>query len=125
LSILLFPEGTRSYGRGLLPFKTGAFRTAQQAKVDIVPICVSSLHDKVKLNRWNNGKIIIEIMAPVSVEAYDADHVRELTQHCHRLMTDKIAQLDAELATQNERSERESNFKRIINMSQNNDTLLA
>ncbi len=38
----MFPEGTRSRGRGLLPLKTGAFRTAIQANVPIVPICASN-----------------------------------------------------------------------------------
>ncbi|MFB0911933.1 MAG: 1-acylglycerol-3-phosphate O-acyltransferase, partial [Glaciecola sp.] len=35
LSIWFFPEGTRSYGRGLLKFKTGAFRLALEAKKSI------------------------------------------------------------------------------------------
>ncbi|HDL7412723.1 TPA: 1-acylglycerol-3-phosphate O-acyltransferase, partial [Yersinia enterocolitica] len=42
VSIWMFPEGTRSRGRGLLPFKTGAFHAAIAAGVPIVPICVSS-----------------------------------------------------------------------------------
>lgn len=98
ISILLFPEGTRSYGRGLLPFKTGAFRTAMQAGVDIVPICVSNLHGRIKLNRWNNGKLIVEMLPPVSVKDYDAESVRALSAHCHQLMQMKIGELDHELA---------------------------
>jgi len=97
LSILLFPEGTRSYGRGLLPFKTGAFRTALQAEVNIVPICMSSTHDKIALNRWNNGTIIIEIMAPISILGYTNEHARELMNECHAQMATKIAALDAEV----------------------------
>lgn len=99
LSILLFPEGTRSYGRGLLPFKTGAFRTAMQAGVDIVPICVSNLHGRIKLNRWNNGTVIIEMLQPVAIANYGVDSIRALSAHCHELMQMKIAELDHELAT--------------------------
>ncbi|WP_339877840.1 1-acylglycerol-3-phosphate O-acyltransferase [Pseudidiomarina gelatinasegens] len=98
LSILLFPEGTRSYGRGLLPFKTGAFRTAMQAGVDIVPICVSNLHGRIKLNRWNNGTVIIEMLNPVKISDYSSDSIRALTAHCHQLMQSKIGELDHELA---------------------------
>jgi len=98
LSILLFPEGTRSYGRGLLPFKTGAFRTAMQAGVNIVPICVSNLHGRIKLNRWNNGTVIIEMLNPVKIADFGEDSIRELSARCHQLMQLKISELDHELA---------------------------
>ncbi|MBY6064672.1 1-acylglycerol-3-phosphate O-acyltransferase [Pseudidiomarina sediminum] len=98
ISVLLFPEGTRSYGRGLLPFKTGAFRTALQANVDIVPICVSNLHGRIKLNRWNNGTVIVEMLKPVKISDYSAESVRALSAHCHQLMQTKISDLDHELA---------------------------
>ena len=39
ISIWMFPEGTRSRGRGLLPFKTGAFHTAISAGVPDYPDC--------------------------------------------------------------------------------------
>ena len=60
ISVWMFPEGTRSYGRGLLPFKNGAFHTALKAQVNIVPVCVSNLHEKIKMNRWSNGVLKIE-----------------------------------------------------------------
>ncbi|CAB0151956.1 1-acyl-sn-glycerol-3-phosphate acyltransferase [Pseudidiomarina piscicola] len=100
LSVLLFPEGTRSYGRGLLPFKTGAFRTALQANVPIVPICVSNLHGRIKLNRWNNGKILIEMLPPIQVSDYSGENVRALVAHCHQQMQSKISELDHELSQQ-------------------------
>ena len=93
LSVWMFPEGTRSYGRGLLPFKTGAFHTAMNAKVPVVPVCMSSTHNKIKLNRWNNGKVYIDIMAP---EYLDTDlPAREHAARIHAKMADRIAQLDA------------------------------
>ncbi|MDO6447317.1 1-acylglycerol-3-phosphate O-acyltransferase [Colwellia sp. 1_MG-2023] len=79
ISVWLFPEGTRSNGKGILPFKTGAFRTAMQAEVPIIPICVSNMHKKVNLNRWDNGKIIIEYMEPISLKNITKDNVRAIT----------------------------------------------
>jgi 1-acyl-sn-glycerol-3-phosphate acyltransferase len=98
LSVWVFPEGTRSYGRGLLPFKTGAFHIAQQAGVPIVPICMSQTQGKIKLNRWNNGKVIIEFLPPLLPEDF-ALPVREVAQQVRSLMEVKIAALDSELAS--------------------------
>jgi 1-acyl-sn-glycerol-3-phosphate acyltransferase len=94
LSIWFFPEGTRSYGRGLLTFKTGAFRLALAAKKAVVPVCASEMHDKVKFNRWNNGTVIIEIMDPV--ELPEEMNAKQLAQHVHSIMSEKIAQLNVE-----------------------------
>lgn len=96
LSVWLFPEGTRSKGRGLLPFKTGAFRTATQAGVPIIPICASNLHGTIKLNRWNNGKVIIEFLDPVYCQSDDREGVRHQANKVHGLMKEKIAELTKE-----------------------------
>ncbi|MDG6894686.1 1-acylglycerol-3-phosphate O-acyltransferase [Volucribacter amazonae] len=101
LSIWMFPEGTRSRGRGLLPFKTGAFHTAISAGVPIVPVVCSTTHNQVDLNRKNNGKVICEIMQPIDVSHYSKENVRELANYCHQIMAQRIAELDAEIAQQN------------------------
>ena len=100
LSIWMFPEGTRSRGRGLLPFKTGAFHAAIAAGVPIVPVCCSSLQGKINLNRWDNGKVICEMLPPIDTSGYSRENVRELATYCHTIMKQKIEQLDQELAHQ-------------------------
>lgn len=98
VSIWMFPEGTRSRGRGLLPFKTGAFHTAISAGVPIVPIVCSTLHNKVDLNRWDNGVVICETLDPIDTSGYNRENLRELIDKCHHRMQEKIAELDAEVA---------------------------
>lgn len=98
VSIWMFPEGTRSRGRGLMPFKTGAFHAAISAGVPIVPICVTNTHNKVKLNRWNNGHVIVEVLAPIDTSSYGKDQVRELAAHCHDVMAARLVELEAEVA---------------------------
>ncbi|MFD1805342.1 1-acylglycerol-3-phosphate O-acyltransferase [Pasteurella oralis] len=100
LSVWMFPEGTRSRGRGLLPFKTGAFYAAIAAGVPIVPVVCSTTHHKIDLNRWDNGKVICEMLEPIDISGYDKDNVRELAAYCHQLMAKRIAELDAEIAQQ-------------------------
>ncbi|CAK4066823.1 1-acylglycerol-3-phosphate O-acyltransferase [Vibrio sp. 16] len=98
LSVWVYPEGTRSKGRGLLPFKTGAFRMAIEAGVPITPMCTSTTHNKIQLNRANNGIVITEMLAPIDISNYELQDARALADHCHQLMAEKIAQLDAEVA---------------------------
>ncbi len=100
VSIWMFPEGTRSRGRGLLPFKTGAFHAAIGAEVPIIPIVCSST-DKIHLNRWNNGHVIVEMLPPVSVEEYQTKTVRELANNCYEDMKAKLEHLDNEVVERN------------------------
>ncbi|MEJ5073476.1 1-acylglycerol-3-phosphate O-acyltransferase [Enterobacter ludwigii] len=98
ISFWMFPEGTRSRGRGLLPFKTGAFHAAIAAGVPIIPVCVSNTSNKINLNRINNGLVIVEMLPPIDTSGYGKDQVRELATHCREIMKAKIAELDLEVA---------------------------
>jgi 1-acyl-sn-glycerol-3-phosphate acyltransferase len=105
ISFWMFPEGTRSRGRGLLPFKTGAFHAAVAAGVPIIPIVVSNTHGKIKLNRLKNGLVIVEMLEPVDIKQFEATSVRKLATHCRELMAAKLEELNAEV------EEREKNGK--------------
>lgn len=95
ISIWIFPEGTRNYGKGLLRFKTGAFRAAISAKIPIVPICVSNIsNNKIKLNRWSNGVVIIEIMPVIDTSQYELHQVRWVTEHYHKVMQTRFEELN-------------------------------
>lgn len=96
LSVWFFPEGTRSYGRGLLPFKTGAFRIAMDTKEQIVMVCASDTHKKVNLNRWNNGTVVIDILPPISIDP--AKGAKVLAQECHDIMESHLTELNNEVA---------------------------
>ena len=96
LSVWFFPEGTRSNGRGLQAFKTGAFRIAQATNEPIVTVSVSELHDKIKLNRWDNGTLLIDVAEPVDVDP-DAS-AKELASFFRDKMQSKINELNQEVA---------------------------
>lgn len=98
ISFWMFPEGTRSRGRGLLPFKTGAFHAAVAAGVPVIPVVVSNTHDKIKLNRLKNGLVIVEMLPPVDTSAFADQSVRKLATHCRELMALKLEELNAEVA---------------------------
>ncbi|MGR5069550.1 MULTISPECIES: 1-acylglycerol-3-phosphate O-acyltransferase [Vibrio] len=100
VSVWMFPEGTRSRGRGLLPFKTGAFHAAIAAAVPIIPIVCSST-DRIKFNRWNNGHVIVEMLPPISTDGYGKESVRDLANLCREQMKEKLEALDEEVKQRN------------------------
>jgi 1-acyl-sn-glycerol-3-phosphate acyltransferase len=102
VSVWMFPEGTRSRGRGLLPFKTGAFHAAIGAGLPIIPIVCSSTGG-VKLNRWNNGHVIVEMLPPISTEDYDKSNVRQLANLAREQMAAKLEELDKEVVELNKK----------------------
>ncbi len=97
VSVWMFPEGTRSRGRGLMPFKTGAFHAAVGAGVPIIPIVCSTTEGRLKLGRWNNGHVIIEMLPPISTEGCKREDVRALANTCREQMRAKLDVLDAEV----------------------------
>lgn len=102
VSIWMFPEGTRSRGRGLLPFKTGAFRTAIAAGVPLVAICVSNTCN-IKLNRWNNGYMIVEMLEPIDTKNMEKKDAKALMDKCYQMMSHKISQLNHEVELLNQK----------------------
>ncbi|MGK0502690.1 MAG: 1-acyl-sn-glycerol-3-phosphate acyltransferase [Alteromonadaceae bacterium] len=95
-SVWFFPEGTRSYGRGLLPFKQGAFRLAKTTNEPIVMVTASNLHNKVKWNRWDNGIVLIDISAPEALT--EEKSIKVWMQYFNDQMKNKMVELDAEVA---------------------------
>lgn len=96
-SIWVFPEGTRNQGKGLLPFKRGAFQMAIDAGVPIVPVCVSTYVRDMSLNRWDSGQVMIRALPALSTEGLSQADIPELIARCHSQMHTCIQQMDAEL----------------------------
>lgn len=103
LSVWMFPEGTRSRGRGLMPFKAGAFHAAIAAGLPIVPICVSNTcSGKINLNRLNNGYVIVEMLKPIDTTAYQVmenqkEAAKLLSKHCYDIVQSTLERLDSEV----------------------------
>ncbi|EJC6747276.1 1-acyl-sn-glycerol-3-phosphate acyltransferase, partial [Vibrio vulnificus] len=71
------------------------------AGVPIIPIVCSST-DQLKLNRWNNGHVIVEMLDPISTEGYGKEHIRELAEICREKMKAKLESLDEEVKLRNQ-----------------------
>jgi len=67
VSVMLFPEGTRSPTGELLPFKDGAFRLAIKAGVPVLPLAVAGTGTALPKHDWRFGRAaaVVEVLPPV------------------------------------------------------------
>lgn len=96
--IWVFVEGTRNLGRGLKPFKKGAFQMAINAGVPIIPLCSSTYKKHMNLNRWHSGDVIIKSLPAISTQGMTMADMPALMARCHVDMAACIAELDAEVS---------------------------
>jgi 1-acyl-sn-glycerol-3-phosphate acyltransferase len=68
VSVMIFPEGTRSRTSELLPFKDGAFRLAIEAGVPILPLALSGTRTALPKSSWRFGRSVAEVRVLEPVE---------------------------------------------------------
>jgi HAD superfamily hydrolase (TIGR01490 family) len=61
VSLVLSPEGTRSYTPGLGPFKKGAFHVAMQAGVPIVPVVIRNAGELMARNSKTTRSGVVQV----------------------------------------------------------------
>jgi 1-acyl-sn-glycerol-3-phosphate acyltransferase len=68
ISIMMFPEGTRSKDGTLLPFKDGAFQIAARTGTPVLPIAIAGTRQmRPKHSRWfGKAHACAKILAPIS-----------------------------------------------------------
>jgi 1-acyl-sn-glycerol-3-phosphate acyltransferase len=80
VSVMIFPEGTRSKTAELLPFKDGAFRLAIEAGVPILPLAVSGTATALRKHDWRFGRSDAEVrvLHPVETAGLTLSDIPEL-----------------------------------------------
>jgi 1-acyl-sn-glycerol-3-phosphate acyltransferase len=70
ISVLIFPEGTRSKTGEMLPFKRGAFHLAAQVGFPIIPVTISGTENlfQKKPLKINSGNVTLDFGKPISVD---------------------------------------------------------
>ncbi len=77
-SVAVYPEGTRNYGDGLLPFHNGLFRIAQKAGVPIVVMSVrgtDAIHKNYPLRR---SRVEINVLDVIPAETVGSTRTNDL-----------------------------------------------
>jgi 1-acyl-sn-glycerol-3-phosphate acyltransferase len=89
-SLVIFPEGKRSMGGPVLPFKVGGIRLAQDAGVPIVPIAIKGTADVFE----KNGRLIkpaqikVTIGEPINPKIHYHKDYNDLAKEVRRIIID-------------------------------------
>lgn len=75
VSVMIFPEGTRSINGVLQPFKKGGFILAIQSKKPILPVSISGSYRVMPKRSWmvHPGTITVTFHPPIPTESYDVE----------------------------------------------------
>jgi 1-acyl-sn-glycerol-3-phosphate acyltransferase len=69
-AMIIFPEGRRSRGQGLLPFRPGALKLATQAEAPIVPVAIAGSYDVFERHyRLQSGPVGVHFGKPIDAAA--------------------------------------------------------
>jgi len=96
VSIMIFPEGTRSPDKKIGFFKRGAFQLAIQANVPILPVLIDGTGDILPKHGLIFGRshhIKLKVLDPVYPVSFNKDTPEELALKMSSLMTGELIKL--------------------------------
>ncbi|XP_031504992.1 1-acyl-sn-glycerol-3-phosphate acyltransferase-like [Nymphaea colorata] len=87
LSLIIFPEGTRSETGRLLPFKKGFVHMALQTRLPVVPIILTGTHLAWKKNslRVRPAPLSVRYLPPIKTDDWSEDMISEYVDMIHAL----------------------------------------
>ncbi|MBW4934774.1 lysophospholipid acyltransferase family protein [Marinobacter sp. F4206] len=92
-SLWVFPEGTRSQGRGLQKFKKGAFHAAVASGAPITMVCARQYEDKTLGWSGRREPVPVRILPPIETAGMTTEDIPDLMVRCYSLMAEAIAEL--------------------------------
>jgi 1-acyl-sn-glycerol-3-phosphate acyltransferase len=93
LSLIIFPEGTRSADGRLGPFKAGSFLLAIEAKLPIVPVSVDGTRFVMHKGELTTrpGAVRLTLHPPVETEALDVSAARDLAEQVRGVVAGSVS----------------------------------
>jgi 1-acyl-sn-glycerol-3-phosphate acyltransferase len=100
VSVMIFPEGTRSRSGEMGEFKTGAFRHAIDAQVPILPLAVYGAREALRSHDWRLGyaRAEVRVLEPVSTDGLTNNDIPELMARVRSMIVAARGDLQRELA---------------------------
>ncbi|KAJ6887113.1 hypothetical protein NC651_027459 [Populus alba x Populus x berolinensis] len=92
LSLIIFPEGTRSKNGRLLPFKKGFVHLALQTRLPIVPMVFTGTH-----HAWRKGglhvrpaPLTVKYLRPIKTDDWTEDKVNDYVRLLHDIYVENL-----------------------------------
>ncbi|HNY02324.1 MAG TPA: lysophospholipid acyltransferase family protein [Bacteroidales bacterium] len=85
-SVILFPEGTRTRDGRLQPYKSGAFRLAQETGTPVLPVVIGGTFHAIRKGGFlihKNHSITLTILDPVATETVNSLDAKSLAQNIY------------------------------------------
>lgn len=97
LSLVIYPEGTRSRDARLKPFKKGAFRIAIDNGLPVVPVTTFGAERVWRPGWWLifGGKVRMVIHEPIPTDAMGPDDIDVLRDQVRNIVTETYARIRA------------------------------
>jgi 1-acyl-sn-glycerol-3-phosphate acyltransferase len=91
--ITIFPEGTRSSGKKMLPFKAGAQMLANKYSLRVQPlVLINTAHSyNSKTKSYNPGRVTVVFMDAFNVDKKDKDWYKNLRDSMQKVYDDELA----------------------------------
>lgn len=104
VSVMIFPEGTRSHGDDMLPFKDGAFQLAISAGVPIIPIAIAGTRDAMAKGSFSfrRADAICQVLEPIDTTGMTSADTRTLREDVRQRIADARHELQRELAARDQ-----------------------
>ena len=90
-SFCIYPEGTRGAGDELLPFRNGAFKVAQKAKVPVVVMTTEGTDKIVKNFPFRRTDVTLRILDVIPAERVTAQKTTEIGREARLCMERALA----------------------------------
>jgi len=92
ISVIFFPEGTRSRDGNLLPFKKGAFKLAIDLQLPILPISIHGSRDILPSDTMDlsPGRITMKFHDPIATEGLSDDDLDDLSSRTRKVLQEAL-----------------------------------